>query len=308
MVGGLWGRAIAGAAALALVACAPAQARSAQCPDPTLLIEDQVTLMCTGRGGFPVRSAATIGGLSSVLPHEAFASSGWPTWARGGYWAPDLEHVGDQYLLYYSARRSDGRHCIGVAVSDSPDGGFVDAGAPLVDDEPAGAIDPALLSVDGQLYLLYKRDGNSVGQGTAILGRSLSPDGLQVVGPPAVLLQGSGIIEGPAPVSLNGITYLIYSKGVYSTPRYAEREAVRAGDPLGPFTRVGAGPLLNGDGHWVGTGGGSLTVDGGQLMLAYNAFAARAPRLRRLLFIRPLELTNGLLLPAGDPLAVPLLG
>jgi len=273
-----------------------------------MLIEQQVTLMCTGWSGFPARSAASIGGLSDVRPQPAFASSGWPAWARGGYWAPDLEHVGDQYLLYYSARRSDNRHCIGVAVSDRPDGGFVDTGAPLIDDEPDGAIDPALLSVGGQLYLLYKRDGNSVGQPTAILGRSLSPDGLQVTGPPVELLHGRGILEAPAPVYLGGTTYLIFSKGVYSTPGYSEYEAIRTGDPLGPFTRVSAGPLLTGEGRWVGTGGGSVIVDAGQLMLAYNAFARRANQLRRLLFIRPLALTNRLLLPVGVPVAIPLLG
>src|SRR5437764_8745107 len=94
------------AVALALsTPAAEASQRVAQCPDPTILIDDSaanaVTLMCTGQG-FPTRSAASIGGLSHARPHAAFAPGGWPQWAGGRYWAPDLEHVGDQYLLYFS--------------------------------------------------------------------------------------------------------------------------------------------------------------------------------------------------------------
>lgn len=301
-----WGKAIVAAGAVALAPSASAQARSAPCPDPTLLVEDHVTLMCTG-GGFPTRAAASIEGLSSSLPHSAFAPGGRPTWARGGFWAPDLEHVGDQYLLYFSARRSDNRHCIGVAVSDSPDGGFVDTGAPLVDDEPDGAIDPALLSLSGQLYLLYKRDGNSVGAPTVIFGRPLSADGLHLAGRRVQLLRSTGIVEAPAPVPLANATYLLYSTGLFSTPGYAEREAVMTGDSLGSFRRVSRTPVLHSSGKWVGTGGGSVFSDSGRLMLAYAAFARGLRPPRRLLFIRELAMENTVLRPVGEAQQVRLL-
>jgi beta-xylosidase len=288
---------------------------AAQCADPSILIDHGVTLMCTGLGGFPTRSASSLDGLSSALPHSAFAATGWPGWARDGFWAPDLEHVGDRYLMYYSARRrSDGRHCIGVAVSDRPDGGFQDVGAPLITDEPDGAIDPALLSVSGQLFLFYKRDGNSVRAPSVIFGRRLSADGLHLAGPRVQVLKSRaggwehGIIEAPAPVNLGGTTYLIYSEGLFVGFRYAEGEAVRTGDPLGPYRRVSAVPLLHGDGHWVGTGGGSVVVDGGQLLLVYNAFAPGRRPVRRLLFIRPLSLQDGILRQAGPARQIPLRG
>jgi arabinan endo-1,5-alpha-L-arabinosidase len=296
------------AGAVALAASPSAQARSAPCPDPALLVEDHVTLMCTGGTGFPTRSAASIGDLSSSTPHPAFAPGGRPTWARGGFWAPDIEHVGQEYLLYFSARRLDNRHCIGVAVSDNPDGGFVDSGAPLIDDEPDGAIDPALLSLSGQLYLLYKRDGNSVGAPSAILGRQLSEDGLHLAGPRVRLLRSRRIVEAPAPVTLADATYLLYSSGVFSTPGYAEHEAVMFGDSLGSFHRVGAAPVLHGSGRWVGTGGGSVFSDSGELMLAYNAFARHLRPPRRLLFIRELALENGVLRPVGSAQEIRLLG
>jgi arabinan endo-1,5-alpha-L-arabinosidase len=295
-----WGKVIAVVGAAALTASSSAQAQSATCADPTVLVEEQVTLMCTGGTGFPAWSASSIEGLSSSVPHEAFAPGGSPTWAHGGFWAPDLEHVGDQYLLYYAARRrGDSRHCIGVAVSDSPDGGFVDTGAPLIDDEPDGAIDPALLSLSGQLYLLYKRDGNAVGAPSAILGRQLTADGLQLVGARVRLLRSLGIVEAPAPVLLGNTTYLLFSSGLYTTPDYAEQEAVRRGDSLGPFRPVSGAPVLQGDGHWVGTGGGSVFFDSGKPMLAYDAFAPRVRPLRRMLFIRGLALKKGVLRPVG---------
>lgn len=282
----------------------------AQCPDPTMLIDQSaapaVTLMCTGRG-FPTRSAASIGGLSHASPHAAFASGGWPQWAHGRYWAPDLERVGDQYLLYYSARlRGARRHCIGVAVSGSPDGGFRDLGEPLIDDGGAGVIDPALLTVDDQLFLFYKREGKP----SMIVGRLLSPDGLEIAGPEVELLRSRpagwehGVVEGPAPVVAGNTTYLLYSEGHYYSPGYAEGEAVLAGDPLGPdplrpYARVSTTPVLHDRGTWVGTAGGSIVVDGSRLLLAYAGFRPGQRSLRRLLFIQNLGLGDGILRPVG---------
>jgi hypothetical protein len=281
----------------------------AQCPDPTLLIERTVTLMCTGAGGFPTRSAASLAGLSEALPRPAFAQRGWPAWADGGYWAPDLEHVGDRFLLYYSARRRrDRRHCIGVAISNRPDGGFRDIGQPLIHDQRDGAIDPALLSVGDQLFLFYKRDGNSVGAPSVIFGRQLSADGLHVAGPNVRLLRGSArkVIEAPAPIHIGEETYLLYSQGAFAAPTYAEGEAVRTGEPLGPYTWVSPAPVLRGGGRWVGTGGGSIVLDGSRILLAYAAFRAGARPVRRLLFVRELNLVDGALRPVGQAWRIPL--
>ena len=274
-----------------------------------------VTLMCTGTG-FPTRSAASIAGLSQVRPHVAFAPGGWPQWAAGDYWAPDLEHVGDQYLLYYSARlRGARRHCIGVAVSDSPEGGFRDLGEPLIDEGGAGAIDPALLTVDDELFLFYKHEGNP----SIISGRLLGPDGLEVAGPEVELLVSrpagweQGVIEGPAPIVLNNTTYVLYSEGHYYSPGYSEGEAELAADALGldplrPYTRVSTTPVLHGRGPWVGTAGGSIVDDGSQLLLAYAAFRPGQPSLRRLLFIRKLAPEAGVLRPVGPAQEIRLLG
>jgi len=226
----------------------------------------------------------------------------------------DVEHVGARYLLYYSAKRKgDHRRCIGVAISDRPDGDFRDVGYPLVTNDPDGAIDPTLLKAQGALYLLYKRDGNAFRHPSIIYGRALDPSGT-VVGPRKVLLVSQpggwegGVAEGRSAVSFGTTTYLLYSGGYYLGSGYGEGEAVRHGNPLGPFRRIGNGPVLQGDGRWVGTGGGSIVDANGQLFLAYNAFLANEHPVQRRLFLRPLGLVHGVLRPRGPARRIPLAG
>jgi hypothetical protein len=304
----------AGAASFAT----PAVARViVQCPDPTVLYAGSgpsaFTLMCTGPG-FPTRAASSIAGLSGALPQPAFAPDGWPQWAAGGFWAPDLEQVGDKYLLYYSAqRKGDHRRCIGVAISDQPDGNFHDVGQPLVANEPDGAIDPALLHAQGQLYLLTKRDGNAYGRPSIIYGRPLDPSGLEA-GPRTVLLRShsggweQGVAEGPTAFAIGSKTYLLYSGGYYAGSGYAEGEAVRRGSPLGPYRRVGTGPVLKAAGNWVGTGGGSIVQAKGIYLFAYNAFPPNEHPGQRRLFFMQLGLVNGVLRPTGHVRRIPLAG
>jgi arabinan endo-1,5-alpha-L-arabinosidase len=302
-------RAVVVAAAACFTFATAARAQVVDCADPTMLVQHRapgaVTLMCTG-DGFPTRSASSIGGLGGAYPHPAFAPDGWPQWAAGGYWAPDLERVGDQYILYFSAvRKGDRRHCIGVAISSTPDGGFHDMGQPLVSNEPAGAIDPALLRAHGRLYLLYKIDGNAHLDPAIIYGRPLDPSGL-LAGRRRLLLSSRsrgwelGVVEGPTAVSKGNTTYLLYSGGIYTRPGYAQGEAIRKGKPLGRYQRIGKGPVLHGGGRWLGTGGGSIFNDQGRLLLAYNAFPAGERRdRRRRLFVRPMRSVGKALLPVG---------
>lgn len=292
-----------------------AKAQVLTCPDPTMLVEHgaspAVTLTCTG-DGFPTRSADSIGGLRYAVPHSAFASDGWPQWAAGTYWSPDLERLNGHYLLYFSAvRKGDHRHCIGVAISDTPDGGFHDVGQPLVSDEPAGAIDPTLLRAHGALYLLYKIDANAHLDPAIIYGRPLDHSGLTAGGRKLLLSSRSsgweeGVVEAPTAVHLRNTTYLLYSGGIYTAAGYAEGEAIRRGKPLGQYQRIGNRPVLHGGKYWVGTGGGSIVRDGGRLLLAYNAFPAREQQHRRRLYIRALRLVAGVLRPIGRATRVPL--
>jgi Glycosyl hydrolases family 43 len=305
------------AAGSASFATAAAARGIVQCPDPTMLYAGSgrahFTLMCTGPG-FPTRSARWIAGLSKARPRPAFASGGGPRWAVGGFWAPDLEQVGNRYLLYYSAqRRGDHRRCIGVAISDQPDGHFYDLGHPLVSNDPDGAIDPALLHAQGKVYLLYKRDGNAFGQPSVIFGRPLDSSGLRA-GRRKVLLRSEsggweqGVAEGPTAFAIGRTTYLLYSGGYYAGSGYAEGVAIRHGPPLGPYSRVANNPVLKAGGDWVGTGGGSITHAKGIYLFAYNAFPPNEHPGQRRLFLMQLGLVNGVLRPTLDVRRIPLAG
>jgi hypothetical protein len=306
--------ALAATAVAALGVAAPGAARQERpvvtCPDPTLLVDrghsPHVTLMCTGPG-YPTRSAGSVRGLAHAHPHAAFAADGWPAWADGGWWAPDVEKVGRGYRMYFSAkRRGDGRRVIGVATSDRPDGGFRDVGAPIVTDEADGAIDPSLLRDRGRLFLLYKRDGNARGHASVIYGRRLSRDGRRVTSDKVALLRnrrGSwehAVAEGPTAVHRGNTTTLVYSGGYFGGPGYAEGEATRRGWPLGRYHRVSLRPVVHGQGKWWGTGGGSVVRDGTRLLLAYNAFPHHEQPAQRRLFVRPLRWDGRSLQPAGQ--------
>ncbi|MDY0913029.1 family 43 glycosylhydrolase [Rathayibacter festucae] len=88
---------------------------------------------------------------------EIFSVARGTDWAEGHAWAPAVVGRGGRYYLYFTADDS-----IGVAVSASPTGPFVDSGRPLVARGAyAGvAIDPSVfVDDDGTAYLLW---GNSV--------------------------------------------------------------------------------------------------------------------------------------------------
>lgn len=84
------------------------------------------------------------------------------SWSSGVYcWAPTVAEKNGKYYFYFSGcdKNSDAKH-LGVAVSDSPTGPFVDKGEPLVNKNTSGLdgqmIDPAVFTDDdGQSYLYW---------------------------------------------------------------------------------------------------------------------------------------------------------
>jgi arabinoxylan arabinofuranohydrolase len=77
-------------------------------------------------------------------------------WAGAHLWAPDCVFKGGKYFLYFPVAAS-GKRRIGVAVSTSPAGPFVDTGSPI-----AGAygIDPSLFfDDDGTAYMVWAGNG-----------------------------------------------------------------------------------------------------------------------------------------------------
>jgi len=97
--------------------------------------------------------------LKTWTDHGSFFGLDDISWASKQAWAPDAVKVNDKYYFYYPVEQAK----IGVAVSDSPTSGFVDAlDRPLIDktnnEKVVGRepIDPAILiDDDGQAYLFF---------------------------------------------------------------------------------------------------------------------------------------------------------
>jgi hypothetical protein len=169
-----------------------------------------------------------------------------PSWAStGAIWAVDVAQVQGRWVMYYAAP-VDGivryGRCIGVAVSDSPRGGFVNVSdAPLVcpsyaatppaeDQLPpgdpnlprAGVIDPSFfLDTDGQPYLVYKTDRVP----STIRVVALTPDGFHV-NPGAVsveMVRDDGVIENPVLTHRPEGYVLLVSHGDWTRCAYSTR-------------------------------------------------------------------------------------
>lgn len=96
---------------------------------------------------------------------------------QGGLWAPDINKIGDQYVLFYSMSVWGGEWTcgIGVAVADKPQGPFTDKGKLFRSNEIGvqNSIDPFYFEEDGQKFLFW-------GSFRGIYGIALSDDGLTI--------------------------------------------------------------------------------------------------------------------------------
>lgn len=121
---------------------------------------------------------------------------------EGGIWAPDINKIGDKYVLYYSMSVWGGEWTcgIGCAVADRPEGPFKDCGMMFRSNgiKVQNSIDPFYIEEDGRKYLFW-------GSFRGIYAIELSKDGLTVK-------------AGATPVQIAGTAYegtYIHKRGDY---------------------------------------------------------------------------------------------
>ncbi|MBQ2359574.1 MAG: family 43 glycosylhydrolase, partial [Prevotella sp.] len=202
---------------------------------------------------------------------------------KGSIWAPDINYVNGQYVLYYS-KSEWGKtwECgIGVAVSDRPNGGFHDAHKLFISSEVGieNCIDPFFIQDDGRNYLFW-------GSFHDIYGVELTEDGLAVKDGCKPQKIAGGLIEATMIVKHNGYFYLVGSagtccEGAKSTYRLV---VARSRNLFGPYVdRNGRSaisdnfsPLLNKSPEVYGPGHCSEFVldDAGQTWVLYHGFQA----------------------------------
>lgn len=82
-----------------------------------------------------------------------------PNWKdRGGIWAPDVTQVGEQFFMYYSfSTWGDPNPGVGLAISDQPEGPFIDQGKVFDSEEieVANSIDPFYIEENGKKFLIW---------------------------------------------------------------------------------------------------------------------------------------------------------
>jgi beta-xylosidase len=164
-------------------------------------------------------------------------------WAAYSIWAPSITRKDGKYYLFFGAndiQSDDELGGIGVAVSDKPQGPFIDhIGKPLIDKfhNKAQPIDQFVFQdkKDGQYYLLYGgwRNCNIAKLNDDFTGFKPFEDGevFKSITP-------ENFVEGVFMIQRKGKYYLMWSEGGWTGPDYSVAYAV-ADSPMGPFKRVG---------------------------------------------------------------------
>lgn len=199
--------------------------------------------------------------------------------------APDCEKIGEKYYLFYCC--NGGRE--GVAVSDRPEGPFVDA-QPIPHADGDG-IDPAIfVDDDGQAYYYW-------GQ-FRLRGAKLGPDRKSIVEEtfhPCLLDEyADGFHEGSSMRKRGDTYYLVYSdisRGKATCLAYATGKS-----PLGPFKKRGViiDNVACDKGSW--NNHGSICEYKGQWYVFYHR-SSRGDRFSRRACVEPIYFDEEGLIP-----------
>lgn len=172
-------------------------------------------------------------------------------WAIGNAWAPCIEEKkikGEyKYFFYYSGHPKDGKDKqIGVAVSNSPVGPFVDLGHPIITSSPVGHgqqidVDVFTDPVSGKAYLYW---GNGYMAGAELNKDMLSikEKTVTVMTPQGGTLQDYAYREAAYVFYRNGLYYFMWSVDDTGSPNYHVAYGTSK-SPLGPI-KVAEKPVV----------------------------------------------------------------
>ena len=211
---------------------------------------------------------------------------------KGGLWAPDINKIGDKYVLYYSMSVWGGEWTcgIGCATADKPEGPFKDHGKMFRSNEinVQNSIDPFYIEEGGQKYLFW-------GSFRGIYAIELSDDGLSIK-KGAKLRQVAGTAyEGTYIHKKDGYYYFFASIGTCCEGLKSTYTTVvgRSKKLFGPYVDKSGKKML--DNHhevlihkndaFVGTGHNSeiVTDKAGNDWMFYHAVSTKNPEGRMLL-------------------------
>lgn len=151
-------------------------------------------------------------------------------------WAPGIFQNKGKYYLYYSVGPQNPTPSrIGVAVSNSPDGTFVDSGKPLLTGGNGFEAIDAMVFHDPKSGKNFLYCGGSAGSKLRVF--ELSSD-LTSLAREIAVPTPKGFTEGAFMHERNGIYYLSFSSGKWDTDSYSVRYSC-SNSPTGPWTDKG---------------------------------------------------------------------
>lgn len=265
-------------------------------PDPTILRADDGSfyLYATeNTRNVPIYHSTDL--VNWNLIGTAFTDETRPKWnAKGMIWAPDINKIGDKYVLYYakSVWGGEWEAGVGVAVANSPQGPFTDCGN-IIDSRKIGiqnCIDPFYIEDGGRRYLFW-------GSFHGIYGAELTADGLSLKPDSKPRKVAGSFMEGAYIQRRGGYYYLFGSagtccEGAKSTYRVT---VGRSKNLFGPYVDKKGQLLL--DNHYevvlqrnervAGPGHNAeiVTDDAGTDFLIYHGFKTDKPRDGRVVYM-----------------------
>lgn len=220
---------------------------------------------------------------------------------KGGLWAPDIEKIGDKYVLYYSMSVWGGEWTcgIGCAVSDKPEGPFIDQGKLFRSNEinVQNSIDPFYIEDQGKHYLFW-------GSFSGIYYIELTNDGLylQVESQPKQV--AGNAYEGVYIYKKDDFYYLFASIGTCCEGLNSTYTTVvgRSDHLFGPYMDKKGNPMIENNheviisknNSFVGAGHNSeiVTDEVGNDWMFYHAVSTKKPE-GRVLMLDQVSWTNG---------------
>ena len=200
-----------------------------------------------------------------------------PAWADYYFWAPEISQDGGKTYIYYTAHQRGGNLAVGVASADRPEGPYRDHG-PLVG-QTDGSIDGfPMRDEQGQPYLIWKEDGNSVQKPTPLWAQRLNAERTALIGEKTELFRNTAawegnLVEGPSVVRHNGYFYLFYAaNGCCGHGCTYATGVARAKSLLGPWEKYAQNPILTSNDTWTCPGHGTAVERNGRWFLLHHAY------------------------------------
>jgi len=247
-------------------------------PDPSVIeVEGNYYASGTGRSldgqVYPIYKSTDL--ISWKLVSHVFPEK--PKWTINSFWAPELFFHNGTYYCYYTARRTDGISCIGVATTKDIENGFDDKG--LLIEWGSEAIDAFVYKEKEKLYITWKAYGLDPDKVITLLVSELSDDGLSLLGEPTAILTAKldnweeGGIEGQCIIPHGGYLYMLYSGNACCGPQCSYMVGVaRAESIKGPWVRFDGNPIIVGNNNWKCPGHGTAVQKGDQWYYLYHAY------------------------------------